>query len=398
MKQLLITILLFAFVQVEAQLSFTNPTPIANGWRFKNVSIGIDAIVLQQAKSSPAVVINDIDVTSTGAQGGGQNGYQSAWQPSISPNASNKIGANATWWIEFKVLFVNSGTYIPAIVDSFDVTGLDIDGDGGSLHEFNTFYYAGLAAPTPNWNYQYVFNKINTLTVSPVTGTTTEPLLNGFEFDGSTQNLQGIDTLSVKDAVTNRYRGVDSFTVRIGAKTDASGGSTAFTRWSSLYFHYFHYQQPIGLPVTLSSFFVSKQNLGAKATWTTSQEINNSYFVLQGSVDGKNFSDIERVNSHWSTGNSTIPYTYTVSLDSLTVANTYYLTVILVLLGICSLIGKTKSGKIFVSVLVVFIIFFSISCKKSEQAPKSIQKYQYFRLRSVSIDNNITYSDVINIG
>ena len=60
------------------------------------------------------------------------------------------------------------------------------------------------------------------------------------------------------------------------------------------------------LPITLISFNVIKDN-GALVYWTTETEINNKYFYVQRSVDGKIFSDITQLDGKV---NSVISNTY----------------------------------------------------------------------------------------
>ena len=49
------------------------------------------------------------------------------------------------------------------------------------------------------------------------------------------------------------------------------------------------------LPVELISFQVQKQNRSVELTWSTATEINNDYFVLERSVEGRPFAEIGKV-------------------------------------------------------------------------------------------------------
>ena len=51
------------------------------------------------------------------------------------------------------------------------------------------------------------------------------------------------------------------------------------------------------LPVTLKLFDVQKLNSSVKVFWTTAQEINSSYFIVQHSADGISWSDISKQNA-----------------------------------------------------------------------------------------------------
>ncbi len=51
------------------------------------------------------------------------------------------------------------------------------------------------------------------------------------------------------------------------------------------------------LPVTLTTFTCTQQPQGVNLNWTTATEINSSYFNLQKSIDGVNFSNITKINA-----------------------------------------------------------------------------------------------------
>jgi hypothetical protein len=49
------------------------------------------------------------------------------------------------------------------------------------------------------------------------------------------------------------------------------------------------------LPVVFNSFFVSQSGSNVKISWTTSQEVNNSRFVIERSFDGRNWNDVAAI-------------------------------------------------------------------------------------------------------
>ena len=63
------------------------------------------------------------------------------------------------------------------------------------------------------------------------------------------------------------------------------------------------------LPVKLSSFLVQKTDNAVKISWSTEQEINSSYFVVERSADGRNWNNIATVNA---AGNSSIRMDYSI--------------------------------------------------------------------------------------
>ncbi len=63
------------------------------------------------------------------------------------------------------------------------------------------------------------------------------------------------------------------------------------------------------LPVSLSSFVVQKTGNAVKISWSTQQETNSSYFVVERSADGRNWNNIATVNA---AGNSSIRMDYSI--------------------------------------------------------------------------------------
>ncbi len=62
------------------------------------------------------------------------------------------------------------------------------------------------------------------------------------------------------------------------------------------------------IPVKLSSFAVQKLNNAVKISWATEQEINSKEFVIEKSVDGRNWQTLTVVNA---AGNSNVKINYT---------------------------------------------------------------------------------------
>lgn len=55
------------------------------------------------------------------------------------------------------------------------------------------------------------------------------------------------------------------------------------------------------LPVTFKNFAVSKSQQNALLTWTTATEINNQYFSIEHSSNGRNFESLGKVTGHGTT-------------------------------------------------------------------------------------------------
>jgi Secretion system C-terminal sorting domain len=97
----------------------------------------------------------------------------------------------------------------------------------------------------------------------------------------------GIDTSALTAMYTVKRTNVASFELEFGAVTT---GAAAISRQYSLYMKDFSYVLK-SLPVTLVSFSAMLENKKADLTWTTATEINVSHFVVEKSTDGKNFND-----------------------------------------------------------------------------------------------------------
>ncbi len=110
-----------------------------------------------------------------------------------------------------------------------------------------------------------------------------------------------------------------------------SGGHCCWTTYENITWHnpsvgdstsglsmwewFLKFQKPIvGLPVTLTNFAAISYDTYTKLTWTTQTESNNSYFVVERSEDGLNFTEAARINSQAPSGNSTAPINYQVNL------------------------------------------------------------------------------------
>src|SRR5690606_12104346 len=65
---------------------------------------------------------------------------------------------------------------------------------------------------------------------------------------------------------------------------------------------------PLGLNVEFSQFSATKETKGVVLDWSTETEVDNEYFSIQRSVNGRDFIEIARVNGG---GNSFKPLNYT---------------------------------------------------------------------------------------
>jgi len=230
--QLRITsVLIIFFIAVSAraqslipELSFKNPVlKTGEGCRgegldgavyiFENVGWNMDALVTILGRSSSEVSLSSADIQGPEQDTVNGTGDDNAWQPQIR-YADGKAPAHKTWWMEFKVSFVKHQDRKTSIsVNQFFVSGLDIDGDGKQLHEFQSYYKMHFFSLEP---FTAVF-------ASSVQGSEMDPMLKGKRFDGSSKNYPGISMTAQDAMVNNLYTGTSTMVVRLGAETGKTG-------------------------------------------------------------------------------------------------------------------------------------------------------------------------------
>lgn len=270
--------------------------PGANGtiYRFKNVVTqgqNVDALLTISGRSSSKVTITSIDINNTG--------WDKALQPQIAYDGGN-APRGTTWWVDFDINFVKKGTNEPLSITNFNLTALDIDGDGQTLNETVAFYN----------NSTYTLENNSLLGVQSIWATILGLLTPGRQFDGPKTNYTDINTSATQVMTTVGFSNKNSFRMRLGGSTSIAGGSSAADRMYSFWFKGLSYNVPviITLPVKLTSFTAVLNNNQADLKWVSSSEKDVSHYVVQKSTDGKNFSDAGVVMA---AGNSTDNITYT---------------------------------------------------------------------------------------
>jgi hypothetical protein len=236
-----VLIILFIAATTQAQslipeLSFKNPV-LKTGkgctgdgldgavYIFENVGWGIDALITILGRSSAAVTLSNADIQGPEQNVSNGTGYDNAWQPQIK-YADGMAPAHQTWWMEFKISFVKHSDRQQSIsVNQFFVTGLDIDGDGDQLHEFQSYYQM----------HSFSLEQQTAIFASSVRGSGTDPLLKGKRFDGSTKNYPGISVTAEDARVSSFYTGSSSMIVRLGAETGHCGSRSADRMYGLLF-------------------------------------------------------------------------------------------------------------------------------------------------------------------
>ena len=176
---------------------------------FDNVGWGMDALVTILGRSSEAVTLSHVDIQGPEQNPSGGTGFDNAWQPGIK-YGEGKAPAHLVWWMEFKISFVSHKdreSFMP--VNQFFVSGLDIDGDGEQLHEFQAYYKTQ----------SYSLYHQTAIFASSVKGSEADPLLRGKRFDGPVKDYPGISVTAEDAMVSNFYSGSPYLIVRLGAET-----------------------------------------------------------------------------------------------------------------------------------------------------------------------------------
>jgi hypothetical protein len=312
---IVVIILASAFlITSQAQgLVFKNPQLIngtagQNGavYRFPNVTSNVDALVTINGRSNGLVQLIAIDKSNVG--------HDKAFQPQVTYNNNTTPGGVSDWWMEFKVAFVRANTTTPVIVNNFDITAIDIDGNGAGLNEWVSFY-----------NLKTSMLELNSLLQSTTLLDYLLGLLTpvGKKFTGPTNNFVDVDTSATSVMASTHYENNSEFNLRVGGHSNGSQG--AADRMYSFWFKSFTYQVPVQstLPVKLSAFNARKNDTKVALDWTTSMEKNVSHFTIQRSLNGSDYSDIGMI---FTSGDSETQRNYQFSDDIRNISKTviYY--------------------------------------------------------------------------
>lgn len=180
-------------------------------YRFTNVAPSIDALVRIDQFNNGAR-LNAIDGTASGSA--------DAFQPELT-TAANTVDSS----VDFTITFVNTGTSTPVNISSFHASGVDIDGDSGSVREY--IQLSNLA--------RYTLENPTNITASSI------PPLVQFAA-ANAQNQPGISLTATQNIATAEYANVSSFRYRIGALATTTSASQ--NRLNSLYFDCINYTNP----------------------------------------------------------------------------------------------------------------------------------------------------------
>lgn len=295
-KSLLISLILFAILflfnlKSEAQtcvsptLHFNNPVLISGTevdigvvYRFNNVLTGINGLVTLQHKSHPDIEIHTLD-----ANASTYGGYESAFQPIVDFNWINNNGtydSAGEKWVTFNVEFVNASTGLPITLDTFHVSGLDIDGTTDEVREFvESNGFDGYEIQSPS-----------NLTLS-----------ESLKAKGAIAEVAGVDETNLESMISFRFLDKSSFTITIGG--DYNGSTADFVDnsvfdsdeklLSSIYLKCFDFNNSVDCPVvSADGGGVFCSNLSKFLSSTINGNSGACQIQWQESNDGINWTDI----------------------------------------------------------------------------------------------------------
>lgn len=269
------------------ELVFQNPTLVSGVagqdgavYKFSNVASGIDARVKIVGRSSGSVVLKSIDTATLG--------WPKAFQPVLG--IPGFVPTNQNWWMEFEMRFYEAGTTNKKKIKGFQVTAIDVDGDGYYIQEYlqmnkvKTSAFSSVTYLVENTPMSILSNLLNESGYN----------LNGLNkfIQGPVQNFTNIDTAATGVMSTFTYEDKDMITFRYGAKSNGAGNSTVGERLNSLWFKSFSLAPQGVLPVTFYSFTASYDKKNVVLNWTATTDDTFSHYVVERSTDGKNYSEI----------------------------------------------------------------------------------------------------------
>lgn len=129
--------------------------------------------------------------------------------------------------------------------------------------------------------------------------------------------------------------------------------------------------------------------------WATLTELNNDYFEVEVSNDGKIFTSIGKVSSLAKDGNSDQPLEYTFS--KAVSKNALLLGVAALALAVGSFVaGRRKLGAMLLWACLL-LGGVSVSCSKKDSVPLAEGKDIYVRIKQVDKDGSYKYSKVVKV-
>jgi hypothetical protein len=260
----------------QTQLSFTgSPTTggtfgaVNSTYTYSNV--GTTGSTIIKAVIKITAIDGNASLYAIDANNGGSS---RAWQPVINGSSGN----GGCWGMTFTISFYDAATNAPLTLSNFAASGIDIDGNGGTLREYNEPY--GLSS--------YAVESPSNLSISTVPG--------GYRFQSPKTQYSGILLSQTNVASTWTYTNTQSMMVKIGAccvggSCSASGASER--QYSLNFYDAVGYDNGmIILPVDFINVFGQQAGDKNYIFWQVAGESNLRRYSIEKSANGTNGFDV----------------------------------------------------------------------------------------------------------
>lgn len=228
---------------------------------FSDVMRGIDAW-MEIVYLYNGATLNDVDNSTTG--------YNESFQPFVN------FPPKKDSYIEWRITFKKANTSTDTTLKKITATGVDVDGGYSDVNN-NIREYIVATMPT-----SYSLDPSSDITMSSDSGR--------YKALGPNYSIANIDTSHHELMYQLNYNNVNTLLYRTGA---INNYSTTQVRQTSLYFRTFLMGSPVyALPITLVDFNAIAGKDKVILNWVTSSEINNDFFTIERSDNGKNFSPV----------------------------------------------------------------------------------------------------------
>ena len=265
-----VTLIACFSLQANSQLNFhqhilQSGTSLTQGavYRFANVTGTGNTDALVTVQSLHNVALKSIDSAYTGSI--------RAFQPMIS-----SINGQGDHYAQFSITFVQAGTNVTVALDTFAGMVHDLNGSN-QINEYTT-----LDMQNASWSYAGSTPDIGV--------SQTGSVITGVSQNGNLS--QTVDTANFNSSFLFQTLSVTSFTVRFGFTQQSKGWSG-----NDLFSIIFSGEEmtPTVLPVRLNSFSAIKANEAVLLQWISAVEKSFSHFVVEKSLDGKNFIELAKI-------------------------------------------------------------------------------------------------------
>jgi Secretion system C-terminal sorting domain len=260
-------------------------------WTFESVTVASTAGSALSISTGSSVA--DIGSLTTGSAVSAFHTSSATVYSNPAGNGTVKSLSSNTWAVGDYYQFKVATTGYNDIALSWDQTGSNTGpapfkvqysttaGGASGYMDFSTYTIPNNPSSTPTAGATYSWSP-----TTPITATS------------FTANLSAITALNNKSEVY--FRLVCTGTVAIGAtSTFGTGGTNRIDN--------FTIKSLTIIPVQLLDFKAQKENQAVKLLWSTATELNNAFYAVERSENGKSFEKIGEINGY---GNSNVKRTY----------------------------------------------------------------------------------------